>query len=121
MFVVQYNCGRGYKSTIASLETAISVGADIICFQELFLGNKNITHSTFNFYYLERSKTDARILMALKKELVNKIIIENWTDLLNYPYFLALDILDVEDQSWKPTRRTRVVNIYGNCVGQRYT
>ena len=104
MLVVQHNCGRGYESTIASLETAISVEAGIVCLQEPFLGNRNITHSAFNFYWPGGSRTDARVLTAVKKELVNKIIVENRTDLVNYPYFLALDIWDIDGQSGKPTK-----------------
>ena len=50
---------------------------------------------------------------------MNKIIVENRSDLVNHPYFLALDIRDVDGQSDNPTRRTRVVNIYDNRVGQR--
>lgn len=37
----------------------ISIGVGIVCLQEPFLEKRNISHSTFNFYYLGGSKTDA--------------------------------------------------------------
>lgn len=77
MLVIQHNCGRGYENTIASLETAISIGAGIVCLQEPFLGNRNICHSAFNFYWPGGSRTNARVLTAVTKELVNEIIVEN--------------------------------------------
>lgn len=40
---------------------------------------------------------------------------------MSHPYFLALDIRDFDGQSDRPTRRTGVVNIYDNRVGQGYT
>ncbi len=39
MFVVQQNCGKGYKCTISALEAGLSLGAAVICIQEQFLGN----------------------------------------------------------------------------------
>lgn len=96
MLVIQHNCGREYKSTIASLEIAINIKAHIVCLQKLFIKNRNITHSAFNLYWLGKLKTEARILTAVKKWLVNKIIVENKTDLIDHPYFLALDIRDMD-------------------------
>ena len=121
MLVIQHNCGRGYKSTIASLETALSIGAGIVCLQKPFIGRKSFAHSTFNFHWPGRLKTEARVLIAVKKELMGKIIVENRTDLIDHPYFLALDIRDMDSQLTKPARPTRVVNAYENQVGQRYT
>lgn len=67
MLVVQHNCGRGYESTIAALETAISTEAGIVCLQEPFIGNRNITHSAYNFYWPGGLRTEARVLTAVKK------------------------------------------------------
>lgn len=57
----------------------------------------------------------------MKKELVNKIIVEDRTHLVDHPYFLALDIRDMDSRLNKPARRTRVVNAYDNRVGQGCT
>lgn len=67
MLVVQYNCGQGYESIITLLETTISIGVGIFCLQELFLGNRNIPHSVFNFYWLGGFRTEAQVLTAVKK------------------------------------------------------
>ena len=40
------NCGRGYESTIAALETALSIGAGMVCLQEPFIISL-IAHSIF--------------------------------------------------------------------------
>ena len=121
MLVIQHNYGRGYESTVASLEMAINIGAGIVCLQEPFIGNRNITHSVFNFYWPGGSRTEARVLTAVKKELANRIIVENRSDLVNHPYFLTLDIREMDSQSKRLARRTRVVNVYDNRVGQGST
>lgn len=41
-------------------------------------------------------------------------------DLVEYLYFLALDIREIDRQSEKPAKQTRIVNIYDNQVRQRY-
>lgn len=75
MLVIPHNCGRGYESTIAALETALSIGAGMVCLQEPFIGNKSIAHGAFNFYWPGGLRAEARVLTAVKKkEVVNKII-----------------------------------------------
>lgn len=92
MLVIQYNYSWGYKNIVALLEIAINIGINIICLQKLFIGNKSITYSAFNFYWLEKSRTKTCILIQMKKELTNKIIVENRVDLVDLFYFLSLDI-----------------------------
>lgn len=92
-----------------------------MCLHEPFIGNRSITHSAFNFYWPGGPRTDVRVLTAVKKELVNNIIVENRTSLIDNPYFLALNIRDMDSQWNKPARQTRVVNAYDNQVGQGYT
>lgn len=121
MLVVQHNCGRGYESTIAALETSLSIGARIACLQEPFIGNRSISHSAFNFYWPGGLRNEARVLTAVKKELMSRIVVGNRTDLVDHPYFLALDIRDIDSRKNKPARRTRVVNSYDNRVGQGCT
>lgn len=121
MLVIQYNYGWEYKSIIVTLETLLRIGIGIVYRQELFIWNKSITHSTFNFYWLEGLRNDARVFTAIKKELINKIIVDNRTDLGDYLYFLILDIRDIDSQTKKLVRQTRVVNEYDNRVGQGFT
>lgn len=51
MLVVQHNCKQEYESTVIALKTALSVGAGIVIVQELFIGNREISYSGFNFYW----------------------------------------------------------------------
>ena len=48
MLVIQQNCGKGYECTISALETALSLGASMVCIQEPFIGNRTISHCGFN-------------------------------------------------------------------------
>lgn len=57
----------------------------------------------------------------MKRELKIKIFVKNQIDLVDHLYFVALDIQIIDEQSIKSTKRTRVINIYNNLVGQGYT
>lgn len=59
-------------------------------------------------------------MTAVKRDLLNKIIVEHRTDLVNHPYFMLLEIRDL-DLSKQPRRKTRVLNAYDNRVGQGCT
>ncbi len=50
MLVEQQNCGKGYECTISALETALSLGALMVCIQEPFIDNRTLSHSGFNLY-----------------------------------------------------------------------
>ena len=57
------------------------------------------------------------VLTAVRKDILNKVIIENRTDLVSHPYCIVLDIKELDPISGKYSRRTRVVNLYDNKVG----
>ena len=42
-----------------------------------------------------------RVLIAVKKDILNKVIIENWTDLVSHPYCIVLDIRELHPVSGK--------------------
>ena len=126
MLVVQQNCGKGYECTISALEAALGLNAAVVCIQEPFLGNRNISHSGFNFYWPSGTdnRKDMRVLIAVKKDILNKVIIENRTNLVSHPYCIVIDVRERNPVSRKYSRRTRVVNLYDNkiangCVWQR--
>lgn len=52
------------------------------------------------------------MLTVVKKELTNRIIVENKSDLVDYLYFLALDIWEINNKSENSTKQTRVGNVY---------
>ena len=57
-------------------------------------------------------------MMAVKKDLLDKIVVEHKTDLVNYLYFIFLEIRDLDQQSKQPRKKTQVLNTYDNRVGQ---
>ena len=57
----------------------------------------------------------------MKKQLISRIVVDNKIDLVDQPYFRALDIRDIDSRTNKPVRQTRVVTLYDNRVGQGYT
>lgn len=98
MLVVQQNCGKGYECTISALESALSLGASVVCIQEPFVGKLAISHSGFDFYWPEDGgdRKNIRVLTAVRKDVVNQVIFENRSDLARHPYCMILDIKDVE-------------------------
>lgn len=66
----------------------------MICIQELFLGNQNIAYAGFNLYWLSGidDQKDIRVLIAVKKDILNKLIIENRTGLVRHLYCIILDM-----------------------------
>ena len=78
MLVVQQNCGKGYESTISALEAGLGLNAGVVCIQEPFLGNKDLSHAGFNLYWPSgvHDRKDNRVLVTVRKDILNKIIVE---------------------------------------------
>lgn len=74
------------------LKMLLNIEIGIFYLQKSFIRNKSITYSEFNFYWPRQLKNKAQVLIAIKKELINKIIIDNRTNLVNHFYFLTLNI-----------------------------
>lgn len=92
MLVVQHNCGQGYEITIMALETALSIGAGMVMLQEPFIVAREISHSTFNFYWPQAERKEIRVMSAIQKKLSNKLVVEHKTDLINHTYVMLLEI-----------------------------
>ncbi len=120
ILIIQHNNGRGYESTVMALETALNIGAGIVMLQEPFLGNWELSHSAFNLYWPQEDRTAIRVMTAVRRDLEDKIVVEDSRDLVNHLYFMLLEIRDL-DLSKKPGRKTRVLNVYDNQVGQGCT
>lgn len=58
------------------------------------------------------------MLTAVRKDILNRVIIDNRTDLVSHPYCSVLDIKELHSLTRKVLRRTRVVNLYDNQVGR---
>ena len=120
MLVIQQNCGKGYECTISAFEAGLSLEAEIVCIQEPFLGNRHVSHSGFNLYWSSGTdnRKNMRVLTAVRKDILNRVLIENRTDLVSHPYCLVLDIKELHPRSGKALRKTRVVNLYNNKVSR---
>ena len=122
MLIVQQNCGRGYECTISALEAGLGLNAEVVCIQEPFLRKRTISHSGFHFYWPSGvEKKFTRVLIAIRKDLCNEIIFENRTDLADHPYCLVLDIKELYPKTARVLRRTRIVNLYDNIIGEGHT
>ena len=74
------------------LETALSVEVSIVIIQELFIGNKEISHSKFNFFWPQGERKNIRVMTVVRKNLADKIIVDHRTDIINHLYFLLIEI-----------------------------
>ncbi len=70
------------------LETGLTVEAGIVMIQEPFIGNREISHSGFNFYWPQGERKNIRVMTAVKKDLAGKIVLDHRTDLINHPSLL---------------------------------
>ncbi len=79
MLVIQQNCVKGYECTISALEAGLGLDAAIVCIQEPFLGNRSISHPSFNLYWPSGTdnRKDIRVLTAVRKDILYNVIIEN--------------------------------------------
>ena len=116
ILIVQYNCRRGYKSTVMVLEIALSIKTGMVMLQKPFIGNREISHSAFNFYWSQGKRSEIRVVTTIRKDLIDKFIAKNRTDLVNHPYFIFLKIRELDQQSKKPKKKTRALNVYDNHV-----
>lgn len=107
----------------SALEAGLGLDAGVVCIQEPFLGNRSISHSGFSLYWPSgtHDRKDNRVFIAVKKDLLNRTILENRTDLVSHPYGMVLDITEGEIHTKGRKKRTRIVNIYDNKLGRGQT
>jgi hypothetical protein len=117
MLMVQYNYRKTHAIIIAVLETGLALKKEIVCLQEPYIGINNIAHGGYTILWPETGpRNKKRVLIAIRKDLQNNLIIELRTDLINYLYALALDIWDIHYITRKKIRRTRLINVYNNII-----
>ena len=83
---------------MSALEAELSFNVGVVYIQELFLEKKNLSHMGFNLYWAARphNRKDNHVLVVVWKDLPNKTIVAIWTNLVNYPYGMVLDITERE-------------------------
>ena len=45
-------------------------------------------------------------MTAIRKDLVDKIVVDHRTDLIDHPYFMLLEICELDLRSKRPGRKT---------------
>lgn len=81
-----------------ALETAIIIRAGITIVEKLFIDNQEICYNRFNFFWPLGEKKEIRVLIAVKKDLKNKIMIDHKTYLIYHLYFMLLKICKLNPQ-----------------------
>ena len=72
---------------IAALETGLARKVGIIYLQEPYIGIRNISYPGYTIYWPEGEKrSEKRVAIAIKKDLLSQMVIEARTDLINHPY-----------------------------------
>lgn len=61
-----------------------------------------------------------RAAIAVKKDLGRKIIVESRSDLVDHSYIQVMDLWELDHQKRK-YRRTQLVNVYDNWIGNGQT
>ena len=86
------------------------------------MGKYSFSHPEYEIKWPEKGENkQKRVLIAIKKDLLTKIIIKRRSDLVNHPYFLALDVWELHPQSRQKRRKTRLINYYDNRIGPNTT
>ena len=57
----------------------------------------------------------------IRKNLINKIVIEKRSDLINYFYLIILDIKDLDQKIRILIKRIKILNIYNQVINRGYT
>ena len=75
----------------------------------------------FNLYWPAgtHDQKDNHVFIAVKKDLLNKTVVKNRTNLISHLYVMVLDITEGEIYGKGKKRKTRIVNIYKNKLGQK--
>ena len=120
MKVLQANCARALVTCQAALEAALEMDVGVVCLQEPYLGKRcqKFTHGAFQIRWPELPQGDqqqTRVALAIRRDLLEKYVWEERTDLVQYSHIQALDIWELTDKKEKQ-RRTRVVNVYDQNI-----
>ena len=91
MLVLQHNCRRAYAITIAALELGLQLGVGLACLQEPYI-DRDFSHGGYLLYWPEGGRRDCRVVIAVRRDLLDQLIIEARTDLISHPYILTVDI-----------------------------
>lgn len=95
----------------------------MVCIQELFIGNWAFSDCWFNLYWPadEGNQKDVRVFRTIRKNTASNIIFDKQSDLATNFYCIILDVKELHPKTEKAIWDTRIINMYDNLIGQRYT
>lgn len=62
---------------------------------------------------------DMQVFIAVGKDILSRVVVENQSNLINHLYCVVLDIKKLDLKSRKYLRKTRIVNLYDNKIGKK--
>lgn len=66
-------------------------------------------------------RRNMRVLSAVKKDILNRVVIKNQLNLISYLDYFCLDIQEFDLKSGKPLSKAGVINLYNNKFGSEQT
>lgn len=121
MLVVQKNWGKGYEYTISAVKTAFSLSTSMVCIYKPLIGNRSIFYSGFHLYWPadRRNQNDIWVFTAIQKDIADKVIFKNQSDLADHPCCLIIDVKKLCSKTRRPIWRIWIVNMYNNIISQK--
>lgn len=71
-----------------------------------------------NISHLEATKEEYASFNNSQKNILDKAIIDNQTDIITYSYYHSLNIQKFNPKCEKNPRKKKIVNLYNSKVGQ---
>lgn len=62
---------------------------------------------------------DVQVFIAVGKDILSRVVVENQSNSINHLYCVVLDIKKLDLKSRKYLRKTRIVNLYDNKIGKK--
>lgn len=99
------------------LKTELNIEPRIALLLEPIISYRKLAYSAFNFYWPQLDKVAISVMTIVKKDLLDKILVEHKTELINPSYFVFLEIRDIDQQTKRLGWIIQVLNVYDSRVG----
>lgn len=90
----------------------------VVCIQEPFFRNLNISRFRYNLYWPSGTNNhkNMQVSIVVRKDILHRVSIDNQINLASHPYCSVRDIKELYPFSRKVLRKTKVINLYNNKV-----
>lgn len=92
ILIIQYNFECEYENKVMVLETVLNIGVALVMLYESFISNQVLAHNVLSFSWSQKNRFAIKVMTAVKKNPLNKIVVKPKIDLINYSYFILLKI-----------------------------